>query len=160
MDCPNNRYINDEKLCIAVASMWAQLKVKVRVNAMTRTLFFPKVEKFDTSLYLAGWGGGTVDAEVMLTPVLRNRGEQGVGVANYSGIVNDKADALAAASSIETDPAKRQALIKAGLQAYREQVNLIPLHRQVIPWAMKAAVSVPHSPANWISVDWVSIASK
>jgi peptide/nickel transport system substrate-binding protein len=160
MDCPNNRYINDEKLCIAVASMWAQLKVKVRVNAMTRSLFFPKVEKFDTSLYLAGWGGGTEDAEVMLTPVLRNRGEQGVGVGNYSGIVNDKGDALAAASSIETDPAKRQALVKAALQAYREQVNLIPLHRQVIPWAMKAGVSVPHSPANWLSVDWVKIQPK
>ena len=34
-----------------------------------------KVEKFDTSLYLAGWGGGSTDAEVMLTPVLRNRGD-------------------------------------------------------------------------------------
>jgi peptide/nickel transport system substrate-binding protein len=160
MDCPNNRYINDERLCLAVASMWAQLKVKVRVNAMPRTLFFPKVEKHDTSLYLAGWGGGTVDAEVMLTPVLRNRGEQGVGVGNYGGIVNDKGDALAAASSIETDPAKRQALVKAALQAYREQVNLIPLHRQVIPWAMKATISVPHSPANWPSIDWVRIAPK
>ena len=160
MDCPNNRYINDEKLCVAIASMWAQLKVKVRVNAMTRALFFPKVEKFDTSLYLAGWGGGTVDAEVMLTPVLRNRGEQGVGVGNYSGIVNDKGDALAAASSIETDPAKRQALVKGALQAYREQVNLIPLHRQVIPWAMKSGITVPHSPANWLSVDWVQVAGK
>ena len=160
MDCPNNRYINDEKLCVAVASMWAQLKVKVRVNAMTRTLFFPKVEKFDTSLYLAGWGGGTVDAEVMLTPVLRNRGEQGVGVGNYSGIVNDKGDALAAASSIETNPAKREPLVKAALQAYREQVNLIPLHRQVIPWAMKAGISVPHSPANWLSVDWMQVQPK
>ncbi|MEO6281131.1 ABC transporter substrate-binding protein [Roseateles sp.] len=160
MDCPNNRYINDEKLCVAVASMWAQLKVKVRVNAIPRTLFFPKVEKFDTSLYLAGWGGSTVDAEVMLTPVLRNRGEQGVGVGNYAGIVNDKGDALAAASSIETHPAKREALVKAALQAYREQVNLIPLHRQVIPWAMKAGITVPHSPANWLSVDWVQVSPK
>jgi len=160
MDCPNNRYINDEKLCIAVASMWAQLKVKVRVNAMSRVLFFPKIEKFDTSLYLAGWGGGTVDADVMLTPVLRNRGEQGVGVGNYSGIINDKGDALAAASSIETDPAKRQALVKAALQAYREQVNLIPLHRQVIPWAMRESISAAHSPANWLSVDWVKVAAK
>ena len=119
-----------------------------------------KIEKFDTSLYLAGWGGGTVDAEVMLTPVLRNRGEQGVGVANYNGIVNDRADALAAASTVETDPAKRQALVKGALQGYREQVNLIPLHRQVIPWAMRAGVTAVHSPANWLSVDWVKVAPK
>ncbi|PZP31239.1 MAG: ABC transporter substrate-binding protein [Roseateles depolymerans] len=157
LDCPNNRYINDEKICVALAGMWAQLKLRVRVNAMSRQLFFPKLEKFDTSLYLAGWGGGTVDAEVMLTPVLRNRGQQGVGVANYGGIVNDRADALAAASSIETDPAKRQTLVKGALQAYREQINLIPLHRQVIPWAMRANVTLPHSPANWPSMDWVQI---
>ena len=157
MDCPNNRYINDERICIALASMWAQVKIRVKVNAMPRTLFFPKAEKFDTSLYLAGWGGGTTDAEVMLTPVLRNRGEQGVGVSNYGGSINNEADALAAASTIETDPKKREGLVKAALQSFREQVNLIPLHRQVIPWAMKREVSLPHSPANWASMDWVTV---
>lgn len=157
MDCPNNRYVNDERICIALASMWAQIKVRVKVNAMPRTLYFPKIEKFDTSLFLTGWGGGSTDAEVMLTPVLRNRGEQGIGVANYGGIVNAQADALAAASTVETDPAKREALVKAALQAYREQVNIIPLHRQVIPWAMKRNVSIPHSPNNWASMDWVTV---
>ena len=157
MDCPNNRYINDERICIALASMWAQVKVRVKVNAMPRTLFFPKVEKFDTSLYLAGWGGGSTDAEVMLTPVLRNRGEQGVGVSNYGGSVNNEADALAAASTIETDPKKRESLVKAALQAFRDQVNIIPLHRQVIPWAMKREVNIPHSPNNWANMDWVTV---
>jgi peptide/nickel transport system substrate-binding protein len=157
MDCPNNRYVNDERLCIALASMWAQIKVRVKVNAMPRSLFFPKVEKADTSLYLAGWGGGSTDADVMLTPVLRKRGEHGVGVANYGGARNDAADALAAASTVETDPVKREALVKAALQSYREQVNLIPLHRQVIPWAMRKDVSLPHSPNNWASMDWVTV---
>ncbi len=157
MDCPNNRYVNDERLCIALASMWAQIKVKVKVNAMPRTLFFPKVEKFDTSLYLAGWGGGSTDADVMLTPVLRNRGEQGVGVSNYGGSVNNEADALAAASTVETNPHKREALVKAALQGFRDQVNIIPLHRQVIPWAMRKDVTLPHSPNNWASMDWVTV---
>ena len=26
LDCPNNRYINDEEICIAVAAMWAQIE--------------------------------------------------------------------------------------------------------------------------------------
>ncbi len=160
LDCPNNRYINDERLCVALAGMWAQLKVRVRVNALPRALFFPKIEKYDTSLYLHGWGGATTDAEVMLTPVLRNRGEQGVGVSNCGGWVNDKGDALAAASSVETDPAKREPLVKAALQAYREQINVIPLHRQVIPWAMRAELTVVHSPANSFSADWAKVARK
>lgn len=157
LDCPNNRYVNDERICIALASMWAQVKVRVKVNAMPRTLYFPKIEKFDTSLFVTGWGGGSTDAETMLTPVLRNRGEQGVGVANYGGIVNTDADALAAASTIEIDPKKRETLVKSALQAYRDQVNIIPLHRQVIPWAMRKEVSMPHSANNWASMDWVTV---
>ena len=67
------------------------------------------------------------------------------------------ADALAAASTVEVDPKKREATVKAALQAYREQVNIIPLHRQVIPWAMKRGVSIPHSANNWASMDWVTV---
>jgi peptide/nickel transport system substrate-binding protein len=157
LDCPNNRYINDEKICVALASFWAQLKVRVRVNALPRALYFPKVEKYDTSLYLYGWGSATTDAEIILTPVLRNRGEQGVGVSNIGGWVNDKGDALAAASTIESDPTKREQLIKAALTEYRQQINIIPLHRQVIPWAMRANVGAVHMPNNWLSVDWVTV---
>jgi len=58
---------------------------------------------------------------------------QGVGVANYGGWVNDKADALAAASTVEPDPKKREQLIKGALAEYRQQINIIPLHRQIIP---------------------------
>ena len=46
---------------------------------------FPKLEKLDTSLYLLGWGGAVTDAETTMTPVLRNRGDKGVGLYNYGG---------------------------------------------------------------------------
>src|SRR5690606_17561743 len=63
LDCPNNRYINDEEICIALAGMWAQLKIKVKVSAQPRATYFPKIEKQDTSLYMLGWGGAITDAE-------------------------------------------------------------------------------------------------
>jgi len=40
LDCPNNRYINDEAICQAVVSMWAKAGVKAKLNAMPRALFF------------------------------------------------------------------------------------------------------------------------
>ncbi len=116
LDCPNNRYINDEEICIALAGMWAQLKVKVKVNAMPRATYFPKLEKYDISMYMLGWGGAVTDAETTLTPVLRNQGDKGVGFYNYGKAKNDKADALAAQSSVEPDPKKREAPGQGGAQ--------------------------------------------
>jgi peptide/nickel transport system substrate-binding protein len=157
IDCPNNRYINDEEICISLAAMWAQLKVKVKVNAMPRATYFPKLEKQDTSMYMLGWGGAVTDAETTLTPVLRNRGDKGVGFYNYGGATNDKADALAAQSSTEPDPAKREAMVKAALKEFKDNIAVLPLHRQVIPWATRNNISVVHRPDNWFEVDWVTV---
>jgi peptide/nickel transport system substrate-binding protein len=70
LDCPNNRYVNDEKICQALAAMWSQIGVTTRVNAMPRATYFPKLEKTDTSLYMLGWGGASTDAIFTLQPVL------------------------------------------------------------------------------------------
>ena len=152
MDCPNNRYVNDEEICIALAAMWAQIKVKLKVNAQPRTLFFPKAEKMDTSLYLFGWGGAVTDAETTLTAVMRSRGDKGVGLYNY------KFDALAAASSVEADPKKREQLIRAALTEWKEQIHTIPLHRQMIPWASRSNVNLVHRADNFVVMQWVTIA--
>lgn len=160
LDCPNNRYVNDEKICAALAAMWAQLKIKVRVNAMPRVQYFPKLEKYDTSLFMYGWGGSLTDAESVLTPVLRSRGDKGVGTYNFGGFVNARADAAAAQSSVEADPKKREALIRTALTELREQVNVIPLHRQVIPWAARQGITVVHRPDNWLEAAWVKVPSR
>lgn len=157
LDCPNNRYINDEEICIALAGMWAQLKIKVKVNAQPRATYFPKLEKQDTSLYMLGWGGAITDAETTFTPVLRNRGDKGQGYWNFGGVKNDKFDALAAQSSVEPDAKKREALVKAALREYKEQVHVIPLHRQVIPWAARSNVNAVHRPDNWLELQWVTV---
>ncbi len=157
LDCPNNRYVNDEEICISLAAMWSQLKVKVRVNAMPRATYFPKLEKHDTSMYMLGWGGAITDAETVLTPVMRNPGEKGVGFYNYGRSSNDKFDKLAAASSNEGDVAKRKEMITQALLEWKEQVHTIPLHRQIIPWAAKPNVTLVHRADNYVTVEWVSV---
>ena len=157
LDCPNNRYINDEKICIALASMWAQIKVNVKVNAMPRATYFPKLEKLDTSLYMLGWGGSITDAETTFTPIYRNRGEKGVGAYNYGNYTDDKLDAVAAAQSREADPEKRKALIKEAFKLHNDAVRHIPLHRQFIPWAARNNVTVVHRADNWLEWQWVTV---
>jgi len=157
LDCPNNRYINDEELCQTLASMWAKLNVKVRVNAMPRATYFPKMQKYDTSMYMLGWGGSITDAETVFTPVLRGRGEGGIGSWNFGGAKDAQFEELAIASSKEADPKKREQLIKAALKRHNDQVLNIPLHRQVIPWAARQNVEVVHRADNWLEWRWVKV---
>ncbi len=157
LDCPNNRYVNDEEICITLASMWAKIGVKVRVVALPRATYFPKLEKHDTSMYMLGWGGAVTDAETTMTPVLRTFGDKGVGLYNYGRVSNAKFDELAAASSGEADPAKRKELVIAALREYTAQAHLLPLHRQVIPWAARRNVEAVHRADNWLEVAWMNI---
>jgi peptide/nickel transport system substrate-binding protein len=160
LDCPNNRYINDEEICVALAGMWAQVGVKVKVLAQPRAIYFPKAEKLDVSMYLLGWGGSITDAETTLTPVMRSRGEGGVGHFNRGNYRNARLDELAAASSREPDPARREQLIKGALREHNEQVHHIPLHRQVISWAMRANVNAVHRADNWLQWQWVTVSTR
>lgn len=157
LDCPNNRYINDEQICIALASMWAQVGVKVKVATMPRVTYFPKLEKYDVSMFMLGWGGAVTDAETTLNPVMHSVGEKGRGSFNYGRVSNPKFDQLAEAQSIEADPKKREQLVKAALKEWKDQVHTIPLHRQVIPWAARSHVNVVHRADNWLEVSWVTV---
>jgi peptide/nickel transport system substrate-binding protein len=157
LDCPNNRYIQDEEICVALASMWEKIGVKIKVVAIPRVTYFPKLEKYDTSMYMLGWGGSVTDAETTLTPVMRNPGAGGIGSYNYGRSTNTKFDDLAARSSVEADPVKRKELILAALTEWKEQVHTIPLYRQVIPWAARSNVSVVHRADNYLIWEWITI---
>ena len=139
------------------ASQWAKLGLNVRVVGQNKSLFFAKVEKLDTSAYLFGWGGSITDAETTFTPIYRNRGEKGVGEYNCGNYKDDELDALAAASSKESDPEKRKVLIKQVFKRAQEQVHYIPLHRQFIPWAARSNVEVVHRADNWLEWGWVNV---
>ncbi len=156
LDCPNNRYINDEEICIALAAMWSQVGVKVKVNAQPRALYFAKAEKLDTSMYMLGWGGAITDAETTITPIMRSKSGAN-GQYNWGNHTNPKIDDLGAQSSKEPDPKKRETLVKAVLKEHNEQVHHIPLHRQVIPWAARSNVGVVHRPDNWLEWRWVTV---
>ena len=82
LDCPNNRYINDEDICKAVVSMWARIGLKVNLNAMPRATYFAKIQKFDTSAYLLGWGVPTFDALYSLQSLAMTVGKEGDGNFN------------------------------------------------------------------------------
>ena len=55
LNCPNDRYVNDARICQAVAANLARVAIKVNVQADPKALYFPKVLKRDTSFFMVGW---------------------------------------------------------------------------------------------------------
>jgi peptide/nickel transport system substrate-binding protein len=157
LDCPNNRYINDEAICQAIVGMWARVGVKARLNAMPRATYFAKIQQFDTSAYLLGWGVPTFDALYTLQSLMRSRGQGGDGNFNLGGYKNERVDQMVDQIKVETDLKKRDALIAEVQRIHAQEVGHIPLHDQVIPWAMRKNVNVVHRADNRLEATWVRI---
>ncbi len=157
LDCPNNRYINDEAICQAIVAMWARIGVKAQLNAMPRATYFPKVQSNDTSAYLFGWGVPTFDALYTLQSLIRSKGEGADGSFNYGGYSNPEVDKLIDQVKTETDDAKRTEAIQKALAIHAKEFGHIPLHDQVIPWAMRKNVNVVHRADNRLTMEWVTV---
>ncbi len=155
LDCPNDRYLNDEKICVALAGMWSKIGVKVSVAAIPKANYFPKVQKLDTSMYMLGWGGATTDAMFTLGPVLHSRNDKGKGEYNWGNYKIAEFDDLIDRAEGEMDLKKRHDMIVKAMQMHHDQVLHIPLHLQVIPWASKSSVTVTHRADNWLELSWV-----
>ncbi len=157
LDCPDNRYINDQAICVAVAGMLAKIDIRVKVNAMPRALYFPKIQNSDTSMYLLGWGVPTFDSLYTLQSILRTKGQGGDGTWNFSGYSNTKVDAIVDQLKTEVDFKKRADLTKEALLLDQADVGHIPFHHQVIPWAMRSNITVVHRPDNRMNAKWAVI---
>ena len=148
LHCPNDRYVNDERICIALASMWAKVGLNVRVEAMPKTQYFQRAEKLQFAAFMIGWGGANQDAFNTLKPVMHSRNAQGAGDGNYGNFTNAALDHKIDAAESEMDMAKRQEHIDRAVAIIQDEVLVLPLHRQVIPWVSRAGVEVIHRANN------------
>lgn len=161
MDCPNDRYVNDAQICTAVVSMLAKIGVKVNLLAQEKAKYFAKINppKYDTSFYMLGWTPATADAENSIYNLLGSRGN-GRGLFNNGGYSNPKLDALDQQIQVETNEAKRDALIDEVGRIAENDVAYIPLHQQVIIYAAKNDVDLTQLPTNIFQLKWVNVAGK
>jgi peptide/nickel transport system substrate-binding protein len=150
--CPNNRYINDEQICQAVTAMWAKIGVKAKLRTLPLATYFPMIQRYEASIYMLGWGVPTFDALYSLQSLARSVGTGGDGNYNVGRYSNPKLDAAVDRAKTETDPYVRPRVMGEALRIHNEDVAHIPLHNQIIPWAMKKNISVVHRADN--RIDW------
>jgi peptide/nickel transport system substrate-binding protein len=83
---PNDRYVNDEKICEAVAKYLAKVGLKVTLDVKPKSIFFDELSDYKHRFYLIGWFDGSFDfgrsAEKLLhTP------DKDKGMGAYNGAV-------------------------------------------------------------------------
>ncbi len=138
MDCPNNRYVNDEQICQAVTSMLAKVGVKVNLKAVPKAQYFKKIMAFDTDFYLLGWTPSSFDSWNVLFNLIGTRDEEsGRGKFNFGKYSNAKIDKLTDQILSETDLDKRNQMIKEAFQILNDEVGYIPMHQQALAWGKK-----------------------
>lgn len=155
--CPNNRYVNDERICTAISAMLSKIGVRTKLTLQPRAQFFQRVDNFDFSFHLYGWGGAPTDPGLTLSPVLSHNNGKGRGDFNSGRFIDPELDSLVSRIETEMDSTKRRAMMLEALQRVRQQVYTLPLHRQVIPWAMRKEVSVVHRADNVLQPIWATV---
>jgi len=138
LDCPNNRYNNDEKICQAAVAMLAKIGVKVNLEAIPKAQHFPKIQKRVTDFYMLGWGVPTLDSHYVFSYLLDAKGSW-----NATGYDNARVNEITAAIATETDIEKRTALIDEAWQLIKADKPYVPIHHQVIAWGLSDKLEMP-----------------
>ena len=165
MECPNDRYVNDESICKAVAAMLARIGVRVDMQAQTRSKYFAKImRKGDFSpgranLYLMAWSpASTYDVHNVLDSLLQTpSATTRRGQANIGGYSNAQLDAVADRIDLETDPARRAGLVREATRLYLADYAYVPLHQQAVVWAMRKNVDLVQPADNSFPLRWVKV---
>jgi peptide/nickel transport system substrate-binding protein len=158
MDCPNDRYVNDEAICQAVAAMLARVGVKIDLLAQPKAKYFAKVLAsggYDTSFYLLGWTPGSFDSWNVLNNIVGCRDEKGNGGQfNLGGYCNQKVEELAGNILREVDVKKRDEMIAETFRIIHDEVSHIPLHQQALVWGVSKKLKVVQRADNQILFYW------
>ena len=143
MMCPNNRYVNDYKICEAAAAMLAQIKITVDLTTIPKAQYWPKYDERAADIMMIGWHADTEDSAnffefLNMTP----DADTGKGQYNSGGYSNAKVDEMTIASLTETDQDKRAKDMQEIEQILYDEAAFVPLHWQDLAWAARKGVDI------------------
>lgn len=152
LDCPNDRFVNDEEICVALVAMLAKVNVRVALRAQPKARYYKDVFTGRSDLFLIGWAAAdTMDAHSFVKDLMHTPGRS-KGTFNFGGYSNARVDALEALIAREMDDGRRNALIYEAVRIHKEEIGHIPLHTQNAVWGARRGVEVfvPPVDALWL----------
>ncbi|SMF18982.1 ABC transporter substrate-binding protein [Desulfovibrio gilichinskyi] len=138
MIAPNNRYVNDEKICEAFVSMLGKIGIKVNLKTMPKAQYWDQFDAQVADIEMIGWHADTEDSAnytefLLMCPNTKT----GYGQYNSGNYCNPEVDALTLESQTETDLAKRKAILQKTEKILYDDAAFVPLHWQNLSWASK-----------------------
>ena len=134
---PNNRYINDEQVLQTVAQLLTRIGIQTRVEAAPMSAFLGRVRKEEISFALLGWGSFAADLSLRSLVATPNA-DKGYGAWNWGRYNNPKVEKLMEQALGSVDRSKRETLARDASAMAMQDLAFIPLHHQVVSWAMRA----------------------
>ncbi|UWQ37724.1 ABC transporter substrate-binding protein [Leisingera aquaemixtae] len=142
MMAPNNRYVNDDKIAQAVASMLAQINIKVDLQTMPKAQYWPAFDERAADMMMIGWHADTEDSANFHQFLTACPDEAtGNGQYNSGNYCNEEADKLMNQANAETDPEKRAELLQKLEGILYNEAAFIPLHWQNLAWGAKSGMN-------------------
>ncbi len=158
LKCTNDRYINDEALCRAAASMFAAVGLNAELSTGPVRDYWPQLREDDFDMYLLGWSPGTFDMEHPVRFLLHSQDDEArLGSWNFGNYSNARVDELLPLIQQEIDPAARQAMIDEIVAITQEDVAYIPLYTQPLIWAAKDNIDLTQRADNFFMLRWVTV---
>ncbi len=152
---PNDRYVNDEKICEAVAKYLAKVGLKVKLDVKPKSIFFDELTSYKHSFYLIGWFDGAFDFGRSSEKLLHTPDkDKGMGTYNGAKYSDSEIDSQLAFSASIVNLAEREKALQAINKKSVEDVAWIPLHYQQDLFAVVKGKDIKFKPRSdrWIVV--------
>ncbi|MBM6583488.1 ABC transporter substrate-binding protein [Microvirga sp. BT689] len=157
LNCPNDRYINDEQTCVAIASMWTKIGVQTELQTESRATYFPRRDRGEFDNSMVGWANmPSMDGFATLSSLLAEQ-KDGYGGSNAGAYSNPKIEELTRKAAVELDEEKRRSMLVDALKEARDTVAYIPVHQQPVAWAMRDGVEIPQFPDEYVRLWFTNI---
>ncbi len=158
LQCPNDRYINDESICNAAASMMAKVGLNAKLTSMPVRNYWPELREDKFDMYLLGWSPGTFDAEHPIRFLASTPNEEKkLGSWNFGAWSNARVDELLPMIQTELDESKRQAMVDEAHKLMQDEVAYIPLYVQPLIWATSDNIDLTQRSDNFFILRWVTV---
>jgi peptide/nickel transport system substrate-binding protein len=145
-DCSTDRFVDSERVCQAITSMWSKIGVKVGFQTMRYPIYMSKFLGGKSDAYILGWANTPqIDAYTFLNNVLHTHSGRD-GTWNGGRYSNPELDKLTERVAVEMDPAQRQKLITDAFSVERRDFATMPMYREPMVLAARRGVDVPLSP--------------